>query len=394
MTSSRRGLLKAAAGLGIVACGAGVWQVVHEGVFAVGEGPAYAPWEDWRAGLNEGPLALVRAAILAASPHNTQPWRFRVEPGSIELHADPDRSLGDFDPFGRELHLGLGCALENMLRAAKTLGMAVTMELPPARLDAALPPGPAARLNLLQSAPEDDPLAGAIADRHTHRGPYDISRQLSPEILSELPAQAADLDGVQVVIFTDPEQRAAFGAEIVRATEAIIADEAMIAASDAWFRGSRSELQRNRDGTTLDAAGLAPWLAGLAKVLPSVSSRASHQHWLAATRDVQVPTATAFGLVVVEDLYDRVSCLQAGRAWERMQLWGASRGLVMQPLNQPLERVDRERRLGVEPDSARRLAGFTGDPALKPTFAFRAGYALQPANPSPRRPVEWVLSGA
>ena len=269
--------------------------------------------------------------------------------------------------------------------------MSVALELPPGRLDGVLSPGPVARLELGRATPEDDPLAGALADRHTHRGPYDLSRQLSPEMLAELPGQAADLDGVKVVVFTDPEQRVAFGAEVIHATEAIIADEAMMEASDAWFRGSRSALQEHRDGTTLDAAGLEPWLAGLAKVFPVGSSRASHQHWLAATRDVQVPTATAFGLVVVEDLYDRVRCLQAGRAWERMQLCAASRGLAMQPLNQPLERVDRERHLGAEPVSARRLAGFTGDPALNPTFAFRAGYALEPATPSPRRPVEWVL---
>lgn len=394
MSSSRRSLVKAAAGLGLVACGGGVWRAAHEGVFAVGEGPAYAPWDDWSAGLNESPLALVRAAILAASPHNTQPWRFRVEPGVIELHADAERSLGAFDPFGRELHLGLGCALENMLRAANLLGIAVSLELPPARLDTGAVPGPVARLTLRRAAPQPDPLAAAIAKRHTHRGPYDPSRQLSPETLSGLPAQAADLEGVNVVVFTDPEQRSAFGAEVVGATEAIIADRAMMQASDVWFRGSQSALQHHRDGTTLDAAGLSPWLAGVAKVLPLTSAQASHRHWLTATREVQVRTASAFGLVVVADLYDRVLCLHAGRAWQRMQLWGATLGLAMQPLNQPLERVDRERELGVEPETARRLAGFTGDPALKPTFAFRAGFALQAANPSPRRPVEWVLEQA
>jgi hypothetical protein len=86
--------------------------------------------------------------------------------------------------------------------------------------------------------------------------------------------------------------------------------------------------------------------------------------------------------------------LRAGRAWQRLHLWAASRGLALQPVNAPLERVDRERQLGVEPVTSRRLAGFTGDPAWQPTFAFRAGYPLQPAAASPRRPVEWVLLGA
>ena len=63
-----------------------------------------------------GAAGLVRAGILAASPHNTQPWRFRVSPTRVELYADPARSLGAFDPYLREMHIGLGCAVENMTR--------------------------------------------------------------------------------------------------------------------------------------------------------------------------------------------------------------------------------------------------------------------------------------
>jgi len=66
----------------------------------------------------------------------------------------------------------------------------------------------------------------------------------------------------------------------------------------------------------------------------------------------------------------------------------------MQPINQPVELVDRERELQREPRAAGVLAGLTGEAEWKPTFAFRMGVPTRPAGPSPRRPVEAVLLGA
>ncbi|HEX9083622.1 MAG TPA: twin-arginine translocation signal domain-containing protein, partial [Gemmatimonadaceae bacterium] len=70
----RRSFLKGAGAVTVLVAGGGVWRAYDQGVFSVGKGPAYEPWQDWRTNSPDGPLVLVRAAILAASPHNTQPW--------------------------------------------------------------------------------------------------------------------------------------------------------------------------------------------------------------------------------------------------------------------------------------------------------------------------------
>lgn len=71
---------------------------------------------------------LVRAAILAPSTHNTQPWRFRFRRRSVEVHRDPRRELGAEDPEGRMTLIGVGAAVLNLRVAAASLG-AHTMTL-------------------------------------------------------------------------------------------------------------------------------------------------------------------------------------------------------------------------------------------------------------------------
>ncbi len=88
------------------------------GVWSGGEGAAYAPWNNLEGNAADGIMRPLRAAILAANPHDTQPWLFQVKDNAITLFADRARNLGSFDPFRREMHLGLGAALENLALAA------------------------------------------------------------------------------------------------------------------------------------------------------------------------------------------------------------------------------------------------------------------------------------
>jgi hypothetical protein len=168
---SRRLVIAGAAGLAVAGLAYRAWD---RGVFAGASGPAYAAWDEWRGGETEANDKPLLAAILAASPHNTQPWFFVVSPDEIAVYADRARHLGTFDPFRREMQLGLGCAIENFVHAARAFGIAADVRPAPGRLELSPETQPvlAARMELGVTQPARDALFDAIATRHTNRGPY------------------------------------------------------------------------------------------------------------------------------------------------------------------------------------------------------------------------------
>ncbi len=392
-TMTRRTFLKTAgaAALALVT-GGGAWRVVDQGVFAPGAGSAYDPWAAWKGLPDEGALTFVRAAILAANPDNSQPWLFQVAGSQVDVFADPSRQLPAVDPFGRNVAIALGCAVENMVVAARAHGFAPAVTLLP---DSANPLHMARVAWGGASADSVGPsvldLYEAIPRRHMNRAAYDTSRLPETSTLDALAALGAEMADVRVFWFTGADARRRVDDLILQATEAVIGDAEQSADVAAWTRNSREEIERRRDGITLDAAGLPPLILALAKLLPPMSPEQNQREWLKTTRTTHVPTAGAFGIVAVRDKNDRAQQLQTGRLWQRMHLWGTVAGLGMHIMHQMPDRAGREEALGIAPKFGEALQTLINAPDWQPLSMFRLGYPTRAALPSPRRAIEGVL---
>ncbi len=386
---SRRRLLKLA-GEGALVLSAGglgltIWRAVDQGVFSTNIGPAYDAWRDWNLPGKDN-LDLVRAAILAANAHDSQPWLFRLGPDHVDLYADPARNLGSIDPLRREMYISLGCALENLLLAAQAKGLTPTLTLMPDRANETH----VARVDLSKGQPKISPLYTAIPNRHTNRGPYDTGRPVSSQTLLAM-AALIDEPEIGVVWFTSDADKKTFADLTIRATEAFIADSQQADDDFAWYRNDWHQLQALKDGITIDASGIPPLLRAAAKIIP-VSRQQDDQGWLDNTRDIQVATAAAFGTLVVRDKQDYSQRIKAGRIWERMHLWATTQGLAVQPLNQIVERAEREQSAGLAPEFTRALTALVPDTNRLALMPFRIGYPTTEALESPRRPAEKVSS--
>ncbi|GAA3615708.1 Acg family FMN-binding oxidoreductase [Microlunatus ginsengisoli] len=384
---SRRRVLQVAGvgGATVLVAGGGLlsYRAHDTGALRPGSGTAYEPWDGWRD--DPSPLGAVAAAVLAANPHNTQPWTFRVSDTSIELSTDGGRRMPTVDPYDREQQIGLGCALENLVLALDARGYRTEV----ATGADADHPGRLAAVEFRAGTPVASALYEAIGDRHTDRGPYRPD-PVPAAVLTQLGAHD-DLAGVGLTWIEDAGDRAALSALLITATEAIIADREQSEEAFSWFRSGPDDIERHRDGLTLDGQGFGPVKLAVAKLLPPSSRTDGDAFWLDQTRTVHTATAAAYGVVTADDVDDTASRLAGGRLLQRMHLRATVAGLGLQPMNQVTERIDRERSLGRTSALAAPLARLLADGG-QPLVAFRIGYPTRAARRSPRRPVSAVTA--
>lgn len=387
---SRRDLLRSVAAAGLsraLVPGASVLAALPGcGIYEAEEGVAFEPW-NYPGNEKDPPRLAARAGLLASSPHNTQPWAMTITGDTIALRARRDRNLGAMDSLLREMHVGLGCAVEAMSVAARGTGRAPEVALLPDAADETL----VARVTLGAASAvtaEDSALFGNLARRHTNRGRY-VEAAATPALETAFRALVRD-EAVAMRWLASDDERAIFRAETIAATEAIIGDREMSRDSNAWYRHTDEEIARFRDGTTLDATGNGAATRTFGKALGRPSNESADDYWLSGTVDRQT-TGSAFVILSSSRASTREEQLRVGRVYQRMHLWATGQGLAMQPLNQLAERQDREEVTGVGSRFTTVLTSFVGEDR-RAQMLFRVGYPWDRAFASPRRPLEWVLA--
>lgn len=154
---------------------------------------------------------LISAAVAAPSIHNTQPWRFRLDPATSTLHvrAVQARELAQADPEGRALHISVGAALYNLRVAVEHRGWEPVVRLLPHPSE----PDLLASVRLSgpprSRKPDGPDLYEMVWRRHSSRLPY-LRRQLPPEVLRAC-VEAAAAEGATLRLPGPEESRRLLG---------------------------------------------------------------------------------------------------------------------------------------------------------------------------------------
>jgi len=323
-----------------------------------------------KAGSEEETLhILVRAALLAPSSHNTQPWRFLVGPNTIELWGDATRMLPGSDADHRQFFISLGCALENLIAAAEGLGLEYALSLFP-HSEEALCVARLAFKDLRAARSGTSPASTAILARQTNRFPYE-TRKVPQEFLASIRALAHS--GLEVHVVEDP----AVKNDLVRifgdATEAAFHDKRFTSELSRWIRPS---LKRYRDGMPGYNIGI-PWPVSFIVPLAIRYGNVAKQQRAMVEKPAR---ATPVFIVIATKQDDPQAWVEVGRLLERIWLRAIAEGMVMGPNAAPIQIGEFYKELQHALQTE-----------LRPQIFARLGYSSKRVPKSPRLLLEEVL---
>jgi len=267
---------------------------------------------------------LVRYATLAASSHNTQPWKFLIRQDSITILPDFSRRCPVVDPDDSHLFRSLGCAAENLVHAAAAQGFSADVRFDPGE------DGVIVILNRDASARATD-LFHAIPKRQCVKTAYDGTPLPASEI--EILRRAGEMQSVRTIMLVSEEQKDTVIDFVTRGNIAQLSDRAFRDELVSWIRFNPREAISTGDGLSGRATNqpaLPTWLAR--RIIGLVLTPKGQ-----AETDARNIRSSAGVAVFVSGHDDKAAWVEAGRAYQRFALQAAALDVRTAFINQPLE---------------------------------------------------------
>jgi hypothetical protein len=341
----------------------------------------------WQGPGNEPDLRrwVLSHAILAPHSHNLQSWLvdLRTE-GEIVLRCDLNRLLPETDPLSRQIMMSQGTFLELLDLAARERGHRAEITLFPEGVFGPDKPDtrPVARIRLVPDATvAKDPLFAQIFKRHTHKNVYDGARAVPAAAWQAMAAATAPHAIRMGHVGSDaPALLAQHRAIAKEAWRIEISTPHTMMESTRVLRIGAAEIAEHRDGISITS----PFLVAIERLGFLDRSKPPAPDSVAIKGQIddfnqKLDSTSAFLWMVTPD-NSRVTQVNAGRAYVRVQLAATAQGVVMQPLSQAIQEF---KEMAAQYQAFHRLAGATVPGQTVQMWA-RVGYAA-PVGPAPRR---------
>ena len=268
----------------------------------------------------------IRIGSLAASSHNTQPWRVRIDPEvpAILIQPDDERRCPVVDPHDAHLFKSLGCMAENIRIAAGVSGYACELEI---EGDV-----PDLRLTFRPAAIDGEPARyRAIAERQCTRTEYDGSALSDGDREALLAAGTGE--GVRTLLLEGSSALETVSDFVRRGNEAQLADADFRRELAHWIRFNPQTALERRDGLASMVMGRPAMPQWLGQTLRGLLLRPDAQ----AKKDAaEIRSSSAIAVITADD--DALpGWVEAGRVYQRLALTATARGLKHAFINQPIE---------------------------------------------------------
>lgn len=338
--------------------------------------------------LEKDEMEILYLASLAPSGHNTQPWTVKiVEPKHWVIGSDKKRWMTAVDPENRELLLGIGAFIENLVLAAGTFGYDVDVQIiakNPSDIEIA-------DIRLQKNKPMDFPLE-KIKKRRTVRSNF-LGDEIKADDLSFItkhntPPCSSPTKEIQVPIphyfyFPNHSPQGKYLQEgMIEANRTQAYREPAQEELANWIRWSNKEAKQYRNGLTPESMEIKG-IAGL--FVRNFYNRQSvlKKSFRDQTVDIVAKQVkTCGGWLIVTSLDSNIPTLiEYGRVFENMLLRIREKMIAIHPMTQMLEEEPWKKQVSME-------LGLNGEVQ----WILRMGYLKSYPDPvSLRMPVHWFV---